>query len=73
MKAPGAGDWDALAAHLDAAAEELMAAVPNAPDETERTLMELQAVSIRHVARRVRLFPQTSAQPRPALTGKARR
>ena len=27
MKAPGAGEWDTLAAHLDAAAEELMAAV----------------------------------------------
>jgi len=49
-------DWLALADRLDAAAEELMAAVPAGPDETERTLMELQAVSIRHVARRMRLF-----------------
>jgi hypothetical protein len=49
-------DWLALADMLDAAAEELMAAVPAGPDETERTLMELQAVSIRHVARRMRLF-----------------
>jgi len=49
-------DWLALADRLDAAAEELMAAVPAGPDETERTLMELEAVSIRHVARRMRLF-----------------
>ncbi len=65
MTAPGA-DWAALAARLDAVAEELMAATPAAPDETERTLMELQAVSIRHVARRMRLFaddpdPDTSS------------
>ena len=51
-------DWNALADRLDAAAEDLMAAVPAGPDQTERTLMELQAVSIRHVARRMRLFAE---------------
>ena len=55
-------DWAALADRLDAAADELMAAVPAGPDQTERTLMELQAVSIRHVARRMRLF----SNPAPA-------
>jgi hypothetical protein len=50
-------DWDALADRLEAAADALMAAAPAAPDEIELQLMELQAVSIRHVARRLRLFP----------------
>ena len=59
MTAPSPrADWNALAARLDAVAEELMAAVPAGPDETERTLMELQAVSIRLVARRLRLFAE---------------
>ncbi len=31
-------------------------AAPGAPDETERQLMELDAVSVRHIARRLRLF-----------------
>lgn len=57
MNAPAA-DWSALAARLDAVADEVMAAAPAAHDDTERTLMELHAVSIRHVARRMRLFPE---------------
>jgi len=62
MSAPTA-DWSALAARLDAVAEELMAATAAAPDQTERTLMELQAVSIRHVARRMRLFAEGPERP----------
>ena len=51
-------DWNALADKLEAVAEELMAAAPAAPDETERQLMELHAISVRHIARRLRLFPE---------------
>jgi hypothetical protein len=51
-------DWNALADKLEAVAEELMAAAPAAPDEIERQLMELHAISVRHIARRLRLFPK---------------
>jgi hypothetical protein len=51
-------DWNALADKLEAIAEELMAAAPAAPDETERQLLELHAISVRHIARRLRLFPE---------------
>jgi hypothetical protein len=51
-------DWNALADKLEALAEELMAAAPAAPDETERQLLELHAISVRHIARRLRLFPE---------------
>jgi hypothetical protein len=51
-------DWNGLADKLDAVAEELMDAAPAAPDETERQLIELHAVSVRHIARRLRLFPE---------------
>lgn len=71
MTAPEA-DWAALAARLDAVAEELMVATAAAPDDTERTLMELQAVSIRHVARRMRLFaegpPPDTSSPTPSAS-----
>jgi hypothetical protein len=61
MSEAGAGanpDWNGLADKLDAIAEELMAAAPAAPDEIERQLMELHAISVRHIARRLRLFPE---------------
>lgn len=58
-------DWAALADRLDAVADELMAAAPAAPDEIEWQLMELHAVSVRHIARRLRLF-QEEPPPRPA-------
>ena len=51
-------DWNALADMLEALAAELMAAAPAAPDETERQLLELHAISVRHIARRLRLFPE---------------
>ena len=51
-------DWNALADKLEAVADELMASAPGAPDETERQLMELHAISVRHIARRLRLFPE---------------
>ena len=51
-------DWNALADKLEAVADELMAAAPAAPDETELLLMELHAVSVRHIARRLRLFAE---------------
>lgn len=51
-------DWNALADKLEALADELMASAPGAPDETERQLMELHAISVRHIARRLRLFPE---------------
>jgi hypothetical protein len=51
-------DWNALADKLEGIAEELMTAAPGAPDETERQLMELHAISVRHIARRLRLFPE---------------
>lgn len=51
-------DWNALAGRLEALASELMEAAPAAPDETERQLMELHAISVRHIARRLRLFPE---------------
>jgi hypothetical protein len=54
-------DWTALADKLEAIAEELMAAAPGAPDETERQLLELHAISVRHIARRLRLFPEEPA------------
>lgn len=54
-------DWEALADRLDAVADALMAAAPAAPDEMEMQLMELHAVSIRHIARRMRLFPAPAA------------
>ncbi|MGH7004242.1 MAG: hypothetical protein ACREIP_09875 [Alphaproteobacteria bacterium] len=64
MSAPAPiADWNALAARLDVMAEDLMAAAAAGPDGTERTLMELQAVSIRHVARRMRLFPEEPHVP----------
>jgi hypothetical protein len=50
--------WNALADKLEAIADELMDAAPSAPDETERQLMELHAISVRHIARRLRLFPE---------------
>jgi len=56
-------DWNALADKLEGLAEELMAAAPGAPDETERQLMELHAISVRHIARRLRLFPEEPAAP----------
>lgn len=58
MSAPPLPDWEALAGKLEAIADEMMAAAPSAPDEIEVQLMELHAVSIRHVARRMRLFPE---------------
>jgi len=51
-------DWERLADKLEGIADELMAAAPDAPDETERELMELHAISVRHIARRLRLFPE---------------
>lgn len=62
MSTPPRPDWNALADKLDAVADELMAAAPAAPDEIELQLMELHAVSIRHVARRMRLLPE---EPKP--------
>lgn len=50
-------DWNGLADKLEAVADELMNAAPDAPDETEGQLMELHAISVRHIARRLRLFP----------------
>jgi hypothetical protein len=55
---PPKADWNGLADKLEALAEELMDAAPAAPDETERQLMELHAISVRHIARRLRLFPE---------------
>lgn len=60
MSEPG---WNALADRLEAVADELMAAAPAAPDETERQLMELHAISVRHIARRLRLFPEEPPSP----------
>ncbi|MCW5770022.1 MAG: hypothetical protein KIT16_00200 [Rhodospirillaceae bacterium] len=60
-----AADWDALADRLEAVADALMDAAPAAPDETELQLMELHAVSIRHVARRLRLFPDAAPNAAP--------
>ena len=48
-------EWNVLADKLEALAKELMAA---APDETERQLLELHAISVRHIARRLHLFPE---------------
>lgn len=56
-------DWNALADKLDAIAEELMNAAPAAPDEIECQLVELHAVSVRHIARRLRLFPEEPVPP----------
>ena len=50
-------DWNSLADRLEVLAEDLMTAAPAAPDETEPQLMQLHAVSLRHIARRLRLFP----------------
>ena len=61
--APPRPDWNALADKLDAVADELMAAAPAAPDEIEVQLMELHAVSVRHIARRLRLLPAEPAAP----------
>jgi hypothetical protein len=57
--------WDALSDKLEAIADEMMAAAPAAPDEIELQLMELHAVSIRLVARRLRLFPEEPEPPLP--------
>lgn len=62
---PPAPDWDSLADRLEVLADELMTAAPATPDETELQLMELHAISLRHIARRLRLFlaeppPQTA-------------
>jgi len=43
-----------------------MAAASAAPDGTERQLMELHAISIRHIARRLRLFPAEAVAPAEA-------
>jgi len=56
-------DWNALADRLETIADELMAAAPAAPDETERQLMELHAISVRHIARRLRLVPEEPIAP----------
>jgi len=56
-------DWNALADRLEAVADEMMAAAPAAPDEIEWQLMELHAVSVRHIARRMRLFPEEPTPP----------
>ena len=61
--APLRPDWNALADKLDAVADELMAAAPAAPDEIEIQLMELHAVSVRHIARRLRLLPVEPIAP----------
>ncbi len=55
--APARPDWNALADKLEAVADDLMDAASAAPDEIELQLMQLHAVSIRHIARRLRLFP----------------
>jgi hypothetical protein len=60
---PAPPDWNGLADRLEELAGELMSAAPAAPDETERQLMELHAISLRHIARRLRLFPQDAPQP----------
>jgi hypothetical protein len=62
-EAPPKADWNGLADKLEALAEELMDAAPAAPDETERQLMELHAISVRHIARRLRLFPEEPVAP----------
>jgi hypothetical protein len=54
---PPRPDWNALADRLEVVADQLMDTAPGAPDETERQLMELHAISVRHIARRLRLFP----------------
>jgi len=61
---PAPPDWIALADRLEDLADDLMSAAPAAPDETERQLMELHAISLRHIARRLRLFPaEVSVRP----------
>ena len=55
---PAAPDWNSLADRLEVLAEDLMTAAPTAPDETELQLMQLHAISLRHIARRLRLFPE---------------
>ena len=64
-KAPPVPDWDSLADRLEALADDLMTAAPAAPDETELQLMQLHAISLRHIARRLRLFP---SEPPPQPT-----
>jgi hypothetical protein len=43
-------DWRALAGELEALHEALMTAAPDAPDEIEEQIVELHAISIRHIA-----------------------
>lgn len=57
---PPAPDWDSLADRLEVLADDLMTAAPAAPDETELQLMQLHAISLRHIARRLRLFPEAA-------------
>lgn len=60
---PAPPDWIVLADRLEDLADDLMSAAPAAPDETERQLLELHAISLRHIARRLRLFPAEPPLP----------
>lgn len=43
-------EWAKLAGKLNQLYDELMAAAPDAPDELEEQLVELHAISCRHIA-----------------------
>ena len=47
-------DWRAFARRLEDLHEELMAAAADAPNEIEEQIVELQAISLRHVAHHLR-------------------
>ncbi len=47
-------DWRALAARLEDLHQALMDAAKDAPDEMEEQIVELQAISLRHVAHHLR-------------------
>jgi hypothetical protein len=56
MPSQGTPDWEGLAARIDALSDDLMSVASHAPDDLETTMMELQALSFRHYAIRLRAF-----------------
>lgn len=54
-KDPG---WTKLADRLDTLSEDLLAAAPDAPDEIESQLVELQGYGLRHLALRLRMYSE---------------
>ena len=51
-------DWNGLADRLDTLSDDLLKVAPDAPDEIESQLVELQGYGLRHLALRLRMYAE---------------